>query len=176
MNQNMRMIFILLVVFLVLGICWIHTSFIRLDLMNKSDIEASHILYNYILKENSMTFSELEKFANINMSVIKAHKVDLNDDGVMEIVGVVYSPIYLGTEGYDLFILQKKEDSYEQISNFVNFEPLAPVYILPFKTEGYRNILFRGSVHNNFSFLITKYINGAYENGKQLKNMLDICR
>ena len=167
MSQNMRTIFILLVVFVVFGIYWIHTGFIKLDLMNTSDIEENHILYNYVLKENSMTFPELEKFANINMSVIKAHKVDLNDDGVMEIVGVVYSPIYLGTEGYNLFILQKKEDSYEQISNFINFESLAPVYILPFKTEGYRNILFRGSVHNNFSFIVAKYINGAYENGKQ---------
>ena len=176
MSRNVIIIFILLIVFVVFGICWIHTSFIKLDLMNTSDIEACHILYNYVLKENSMTFSELEKFANINMSVIKAHKVDLNDDGVMEIVGVVYSPIYLGTEGYNLFILQKNKDSYEQISNFINFESLAPVYVLPFKTEGYRTILFRGSVHNNFSFLVAKYINGVYENDKQLKNMLDVCR
>ena len=94
-----------------------------LDFSNeKSEPEANKILYEYVLKTQNKTPEEIKNFARITPESVRAFEFDLNNDGTNEIVGVVYSTLYLGTAGYNLFILQKQPDGYKDIS-FSNFEP-----------------------------------------------------
>ena len=127
----------------------------------ESDKQAGKILYEYVLKELNKTPEEAKDFARIEPETVKAFEVDLNDDGEKEIVGVVYSTFYLGTAGYSLFILQKQQSGYKDISILV-FEPQRKVYILKNKTNGYHDIKLSGSNHNCVQY-VAKYKDGMYQ-------------
>lgn len=133
-----------------------------LDFSNgESEKQAGKILYEYVLKELNKTPEEAKDFARIEPETVKAFEVDLNDDGEKEIVGIVYSTFYLGTAGYSLFILQKQQSGYKDISILV-FEPQKKVYILKNKTNGYHYIKLSGSNHNCVQY-VAKYKDGMYQ-------------
>ena len=108
-----------------------------------------------------MTPAEIKNFARIEPQSVRAFEIDLNDDGEKEIVGMVYSTLYLGTAGYSLFILQKQQSGYKDISILV-FEPQRNVYILKNKTNGYHDIKLSGSNHNCVQY-VAKYKDGMYQ-------------
>ena len=137
-------------------------TYCKLDFSGgESDKQAGKILYEYVLKELNKTPEEAKDFARIEPETVKAFEVDLNDDGENEIVGVVYSTFYLGTAGYSLFILQKQQSWYKDISILV-FEPQKKVYILKNKTNGYHDIKLSGSNHNCVQY-VAKYKDGMYQ-------------
>ena len=137
-------------------------TYCKLDFSDgESDKQAGKILYEYVLKELNKTPEEAKDFARIEPETVKAFEVDLNDDGEKEIVGVVYSTFYLGTAGYSLFILQKQQSEYKDISILV-FEPQKKVYILKNKTNGYHDIKLSGSNHNCVQY-VAKYKDGMYQ-------------
>lgn len=137
-------------------------TYCKLDFSDgESDKQAGKILYEYVLKELNKTPEEAKEFARIEPETVKAFEVDLNDDGEKEIVGVVYSTFYLGTAGYSLFILQKQQSEYKDISILV-FEPQKKVYILNNKTNGYHDIKLSGSNHNCVQY-VAKYKDGMYQ-------------
>lgn len=143
----------------------------KIDFTNvASETNASKILYEYVLKKQNMTPAELAEFARITPESVVALEVDLNDDGTNEIIGFIYSTFYWGTAGYNLFILHKQPNGYNDIS-FVNFEPQEDFYIFNTKTNGYRDIKFYGSFGFNFRPFIAKYINGYYQNDYQTKSL-----
>lgn len=113
-----------------------------------SIIKNTFELVSYIPEKENMTPEEIENFANITPQSVRAFEEDLNDDGVNEIIGVVYSTYYFGAAGYDLFILEKELIGYKEIS-LVSFEPQAGVDILINKTNGYHDIMLAGS--NSFA-------------------------
>ena len=127
----------------------------------ESDKQAGKILYEYVLKELNKTPEEAKDFARIEPETVKAFEVDLNDDRENEIIGIVYSTFYLGTAGYSLFILQKQQSGYKDISILV-FEPQRNVYILKTKTNGYHDIKLSGSNHNCVQY-VAKYKDGMYQ-------------
>ena len=127
----------------------------------ESDKQAGKILYEYVLKELNKTPEEAKDFARIEPETVKAFEVDLNDDRENEIIGIVYSTFYLGTAGYSLFILQKQQSGYKDISILV-FEPQKKVYILKTKTNGYHDIKLSGSNHNCVQY-VAKYKDGMYQ-------------
>ena len=137
-------------------------TYCKLDFSDgESDKQAGKILYEYVLQEQKMTPAEIKDFARIEPETVRAFEVDLNDDGEKEIVGVVYSTFYLGTAGYSLFILQKQQSGYKDISILV-FEPQRNVYILKTKTNGYHDIKLSGSNHNCVQY-VAKYKDGMYQ-------------
>ena len=137
-------------------------TYCKLDFSDgESDKQAGKILYEYILQEQNMTPAEIKDFARIEPQSVRAFEVDLNDDGEKEIVGMVYSTFYLGTAGYSLFILQKQQSWYKNISILV-FEPQKKVYILKNKTNGYHDIKLSGSNHNCVQY-VAKYKDGMYQ-------------
>ncbi len=137
-------------------------TYCKLDFSDgESDKQAGKILYEYVLKELNKTPEEAKDFARIEPETVKAFEVDLNDDGEKEIVGMVYSTLYLGTAGYSLFILQKQHSGYKNISILV-FEPQRKVYILKTKTNGYHDIKLSGSNHNCVQY-VAKYKDGMYQ-------------
>lgn len=132
---------------------------------------AGKILYDYILKEENMTPKEIEDLANITPQSVIAFEEDLNDDRVNEIIGFVYSAFYSGSAGYNLFILQKQDNEYKNITYILNFEPTLAFYILNSKTNGYRNIKLHGAAAYKFKPFVIKYKNNIYENAKQIKSL-----
>ena len=85
------------------------------DFMKPGDKKASQELYDFVitdlnnnmLKELNMTAKQIADYTNITPEMVNAFYVDLNDDGVDEIIGIVESSFYCGTAGDLLFILQK---------------------------------------------------------------------
>ena len=137
-------------------------TYCKLDFSDgESDKQAGKILYEYVLKELNKTPEEAKDFARIEPQSVRAFEIDLNDDGEKEIVGMVYSTLYLGTAGYSLFILQKQQSEYKDISILV-FEPQRKVYILKTKTNGYHDIKLSGSNHNCVQY-VAKYKDGMYQ-------------
>lgn len=137
-------------------------TYCKLDFSDgESDKQAGKILYEYVLKELNKTPEEAKEFARIEPQSVRAFEIDLNDDGEKEIVGMVYSTLYLGTAGYSLFILQKQQSGYKNISILV-FEPQRKVYILKTKTNGYHYIKLSGSNHNCVQY-VAKYKDGMYQ-------------
>ena len=127
-------------------------SYKKLDFLNGESVpQTNKILYEYVLQEQNMTHEEIKDFARIEPQSVKAFEVDLNDDGTKEILGVVYSTLYMGTAGYSLFILQLQNGEYKNIAYLLN---LKPQKILNAKTNGYRDIKLNGSLAYKFKPLL----------------------
>ncbi len=147
-------------------------TYCKLDFSDgESDKQAGKILYEYVLKELNKTPEEAKDFARIEPQSVRAFEIDLNDDGEKEIVGMVYSTLYLGTAGYSMFILQLQNGEYKNIAYVLNIEPQNELKILNAKTNGYRDIKLSGSVAYNFKPFIAKYKNGYYQNNDQTKSL-----
>ena len=128
---------------------------------DKPNPQASKILYEYVLKSQNMSPAEIKDLAGIEPKSAKAFEVDLNEDGIKEIIGLVYSTFYWGTAGYSLFILQKQPNGYKDISTLV-FEPQEIVDIRSEKTNGYHDIKLTGSNGDNVQY-VAKYKDGMYQ-------------
>ena len=153
---------------------------------------AKEILYEYVLKEMNLTPIEAEKDYSIALDVIFADFVDLNDDGVEEVVGFLNSFYHYGIIGENLFILSKTgTDEYKNVVYLVNFYP-HKIKVLNTKTNGYkdlevtvRNLELFGK-NDNFvkQFFVRKYIktplkyqeNGVYYSKYQLKQFKDYLK
>ena len=147
-------------------------TYCKLDFSDgESDKQAGKILYEYVLKELNKTPEEAKEFARIEPQSVRAFEIDLNDDGEKEIVGMVYSTLYLGTAGYSLFILQLQNGEYKNIAYVLSIEPQNELKILNAKTNGYRDIKLSGSVAYNFKPFIVKYRNGYYQNDDQTTSL-----
>ena len=97
-------------------------SYKKLDFLNgESAPQSNKILYEYVLQEQNMTHEEIKDFARIEPQSVKAFEVDLNDDGTKEVLGVVYSTLYMGTAGYSLFILQLQNGEYKFNAVLISF-------------------------------------------------------
>lgn len=114
---------------------------IEYDLSTQSQTKARKILYDYVLKDLNKTPEEAKNIANITPENVNAFETDLNNDGNKEIIGVVYSTMYWGVFGYSLFILEKKDDNYNNLTNLtINFEPKEKIYIQNTETNNYKDI------------------------------------
>ena len=135
---------------------------IEYDFSKQSQPKASKILYKYILKDLNKTPQEAQDFANITPKTISAFETDLNGDGKKEIIGVVFSTLYWGTAGYSLFILEEKANNYQNIAKYmINIETNMKFYVLPYKTNDYKDIKYHGSIAFDFKLMQAKF-NGKY--------------
>ena len=142
------------------------------DFSTQRQPQASKILYEYIKEEEAPIDDEM-KIINDDDSVtvikmksvlnrISAFEYDLNDDGENEIIGFSTNSAYWGTAGFILFILQKdKNNNYSEKTIALNFDPALKLYILPNKTNGFKDIVAHGSIAYNFRQFIVKY-NGKF--------------
>ena len=148
----------------------------KYNLSKNSEPVASKILYDYILRQERMSPAEIEIFANITPERVSAFEYDLNGDGTKEVIGITYSTYYYGTAGYSLFILQKKGNTYNDLTSILNCEPILPIKILKSRTNGYNDIKFHGGNAYNFKPFIAQYKNNKYENPEQLQGLMDTLR
>ena len=135
---------------------------IEYDFSKQSQPKASKILYKFVLKELNKTPKEAQDFANITPKAVNAFETDLNDDGKKEVIGVVFSTYYWGTAGSSLFILEEKNNNYQNIAKYmINIETNMKFYVLPYKTNDYKDIKYHGSTAFDFKLMQAKF-NGKY--------------
>lgn len=98
--------------------------------------DANKILYEFAMQE----MLENNVAANNQPDNVLAYKVDLDDDGINEIIGVVFGREYVaGSTGYSLFILKKYGNKYRDLS-LTAFWPWNDFIILKKKVKGFHVI------------------------------------
>lgn len=126
--------------------------------------DARRVVFDYIKKDTDKTDEELKELSpTLVPEAVTAYYVDLNDDGVDEVVGFIYSAYEFCVQGFRLFVLQKQGDEYADIAGFSMFEPQYSVYILNHKTNGYKDIKFSGSVGVQFRSFVKYFGEANYE-------------
>ena len=145
-----------------------------IDLDKQNNLSAAEILYKTAV--NSKPDTEV-----VSPEDVRAVFVDLNGDGVDEVVGYSRQADDLWIMGTQLFILEKRESGeYKNAGAAVNFFPRGGVKILRHKTNGYhdlkiKSIYFEDTYCSVEDFII-KYDaeNRAYYNPRQIKQLADI--
>ena len=151
----------ILILFLSLP-CFSLSDKVSLDLLNQHDEKANKILFEYLLSVTDMTTEEIGDYPKITEDNVRAVRVDLNDDGVEEVIGFVYSLILHRDSGYELFILENNDNIWQDIAYRLNFEPVQPIEILKKKSDYYNNIKFLTTENDNQRFIIARFKNGNY--------------
>lgn len=147
---------------------------IEYDFSKQAQTKASKILYKFVLKELNKTSKEAQDFANITPKTVSAFETDLNGDGKKEIIGVVFSTLYLGKAGISLFILEEKNNNYQNIAKYmINIETNMSFYVLPYRTNGYKDIKYHGSTVFNFKLMQAKFNGKYYYNYEQEKIFIE---
>ncbi len=99
---------------------------------------ARDVFYDFYLKDNNYKKEEFERiFGSSAFFYVQAYEVDLNDDGVNEIIG--HHGTGCGNKLCAGFVIQKKQNKWEAIG-YVDFVPGSKIYVLTEKNYGYRSI------------------------------------
>ena len=129
------------------------------------------------MKELNRTPKEAQDFANITPKTVSAFETDLNGDGRKEIIGVIFSTYYWGTAGYSLFILEEKNNNYQNIAKYmINIETNMKFYVLPNKTNNFKDIKYYGSTAFDFQLMQAKFNGKYYYNYQQDKKLKEYIR
>lgn len=145
-----------------------HSSVYKTIYFKDGEKDANKILYEYI--KNESTPESLAQWEFTEKSVC-AYKVDLNNDGVKEIIGYAYPLSFWGAlDGTDLFILKKDKTKYINIS-YIQFSPYKNLYILNNKENGYHDLKFSFINPQTAGYGYSSYTKGHYEynNSKMLR-------
>ena len=174
MNKILLPIF--LIFFVILNYFFFYNSSID---FKKNNLDAAKILTEFLIQfSKDMDFY---MYKNITPERIRAVFVDLNGDGVDEVVGYSRQADDLWLMGTQLFILEKRDDGkYKNAGAAVNFFPRGGVKILPHKTNGYHDLkiksIYLEDTYCSVEDFIIKYDaeNRAYYNPQQIKQLADI--
>lgn len=146
----------------------------NIDLDKQNNLSAAEILYKTAV--NSKPDKEV-----VSPEDVRAVFVDLNGDGVDEVVGYSRQADDLWIMGTQLFILEKGErGEYKNAGAAVNFFPRGGVKILRHKTNGYHDLkiksIYLEDTYCSVEDFIIKYDaeNRAYYNPQQIKQLADI--
>ena len=153
-----------------------------IDLDKENNPKAAEILFKFIVKENEWLQNDPKMIKKVRLSeqATQAQFVDLNDDGINEIIGFTYSALYYGLVGESLFIIQKTKDGYKDIDYIINFQP-HKIVVLDSKTNGWRDIQITANAMDGFTIIGNKkyklkyngevYLNSSFI--KQLENVME---
>ena len=131
-------------------------------LFKNGEKDANKILYEFIKKTVP---SENLKFWEFSENSVCAYKIDLNSDGINEIVGYAKPTYFRGwNQGTDLFILKKNKNEYINLSTqIIQFYEYANLYVLKNKTKGYYDLKFYFARGPEGDFGYIEYKNKGYE-------------
>jgi len=117
-----------------------------LDLYNNHNKIASEKLYKFLLKSYGRPKCKINELWDITKENTLANFVDLNDDGIPEIVGFTSALGWGGTMGTSLYVLKVNDKSeYENIYYSAMFYPWLGIKILKEKTNKFCDIEIEGS-------------------------------
>lgn len=137
-------------------------------ILKNSESEAKQILYNYLLEKSEKECKQTKALMRSTIpSGIHAFEIDLNDDGINEIIGIIPDRYwYSGAISGEIFILEKINEKYVEIENLIMHNYNQKFLIEHEKTNGYHNIVVSiEDTNNNITRGITtaQYIDGKYQ-------------
>ena len=163
-NKLLIAMFFLLLV-LVIFVIWVKTRNQNIVLKMKDGLEDPEILEYY--KQDIM---DVKTITNSKMICIKYYDVDLNEDGLVDKIVYINSPLHTGSHGDSLNILINNGSSYDRILylTVLLFEDCykedtkkGEIYIMPKKTNGFYNLeIF--SIRSGNRLVLT-YSEGEYQ-------------
>lgn len=153
------MFFLLLVI--VIFVIWVKTRNQNIVLKMKDGLENPDILEYY--KQDIM---DVKTITNSKMIYIKYYDVDLNEDGLVDKIVYIRSPLHSGAHGDNLAILLHEDESYKEIFSItiplmcqdVDMTAIGEMYILNNKTNGFNDI----KLSDGQNIILLKYANGKY--------------
>jgi len=117
------------------------------NLTNGSEFNAEKILERYLQKDK----------VDINTASLQAFEIDLNNDGISEVLGYVDDEYYCIKGTCSFFVLQKQENSYINIA-MMRISAESKIAVKQTKTNGYRDIMLYFPEGKQ----VVKYKNGWY--------------
>lgn len=137
-------------------------------ILENTESEAKQILYKYLLEESEKE-DELTK-NSMRRTIpdwIRAFEVDLNDDGINEVIGIIPDRYwYSGAISGEIFLLEKINGKYKKMENLIMHNYNRKFMITPEKTNGYHNIIVSiEDTNDNITKGVTtaQYIDGKYQ-------------
>lgn len=166
---KLLIIILLLVIAAAIGIVWIREKEQNIVLKMKDGLENPEILEFY-----KQDIIDVKTITNSKIIEIKYYDIDLNDDGLMDKLVYIESPLHSGSMGNSFNILINNGESYDRIlyctlllwdqyydENWEEFEEVGELYVLPEKTNGFHNIeIFSLRFGNR---LLLTYEDGKYQ-------------
>ena len=136
-------IYILFMLFLTLNPCrcevitnYNHPILYKIIKFKAGEKDANKILFDFVKGETQNPVM----ISCITLDNVLAYKVDLDDDGINEIVGVALGTAYAaGSTGFSLFILKRYKNNYKNLS-LTAFWPWNDLKILKRKVNGFHVI------------------------------------
>lgn len=140
---------------------------------NKSNERAREILREYLLKSyleyGKKEDKHYQELKNLELSKIHACAIDLNDDGVDEIMGYVDHIAYwvhFGSENLIFVIGKQKDGVYRNLLQetlALSADIAQKIYITKTKTNGYRDFIVHGDNLYRFPRYRLKYGKEGYD-------------
>lgn len=160
----LTMVFLLLVI--VMLVIWAQSKSQNIVLEMKDGFENPEILEYY-----KQDIIDVETITTSKRISIKYYDTDLNEDGLMDKIVYISSPLHTGTHGDSLHVLLNEGDSYRKLLllTVLLFEDcfeegdtkMGEMFIMPQKTNGFHNIeIFNLRFENR---LILRYSDGKYQ-------------
>ena len=156
-----------LVLVIIIFVIWVKTRNQNIVLKMKDGLENPEILEFYkqdIINVETMTKGTIR---------IKYYDIDLNDDGLMDKIVYIASPLHSGSHGDSFNILINNGESYDRILYWTlllwaqyrrdgeEVVDVGELYVLPEKTNGFHNIEIFDLRFGNRLFVT--YVDGEYQ-------------
>ena len=145
---------------------------VEYNIPSQTSEKAKKILYEYLykyLKDSlKMKVKDITEMINLKLDNVYAIEIDLNYDGVNEIIGYCDSGYFLnGAKGSEakIFILKKNGSTYENIISEINnyFIAWNKFYVLPGKTNGYNDMIFYISTSKEPMPVFIRFYKNSYD-------------
>ncbi len=168
--KKVILIFVLIMLSMFVCINKYNSSQVIKTFQELNNPQASKILQEYLLKKTP----NFNQISNLPLETC-THAVffDLNDDGENEVIG--FTDAFYCATGYNLFILKKKNDVYDDIS-MVNFYPAGGIEIMGLKVNGFNTMKISARLSKVCSsyMYIDKIIISYDNNGFYVYNKLNV--
>ena len=174
LNKKLMIIKLLIAMFFLLSVIiilvvWVSPRNQNIVLKMKDGLENPEILEYY-----KQDIIDVKTITNSKIIEIKYYDIDLNDDGLMDKIVYIASPLHSGSHGDSFNILINNGESYDRIvywtlllwdqyydENEEEVVEVGELYVLPEKTNGFHNIeIFSLRFGNR---LLLTYEDGKYQ-------------
>lgn len=153
------MVFLLLVIVMI--IIRVRSGNQNIVLEMKDGLENPDILEYY-----KQDIKDVKTITNSKMIYIKYYDVDLNEDGLVDKIVYIRSPLHSGAHGDNLAILLHEDESYKEIFSItiplmcqdVDMTAIGEMYILNNKTNGFYDI----KLSDGQNIILLKYADDIY--------------
>lgn len=154
--------FVLLLISLLIAVNCAMAKVQEFDIYKDRDPKASKILFDTVIREKELSQERIAEY-ELSPGFTYAFFVDLNEDGIKEIIGFIDNGYFYGRPGVDLFILHKENGQYKNIAEWVYVDVKYTIKILENKTNGWHDIEVYQMNWNRFQDTLASLVAWKYK-------------